>query len=131
MTKKIRQRPKTVTGGERKTGSEYMEYVNEEIAYGKWTEEENFIFLQHVMLKPELLTENNSDVVLNELTRNFNANLLQAEEVFRNGHANSNKKQAVGISSIRRTTSTIFSPIAPVRQQKRRKVGHFRRFSHL
>ena len=45
-------------------------------------------FLQHVMVKPELLTENNSDVVLDELTRNFNANLLQVEEVFKNGHAN-------------------------------------------
>ena len=58
-------------------------------------EEENFIFLQHVMLKPELLTENNSDVVLDELTRNFNANLLQAEEVFRNGHANPKTKTQI------------------------------------
>ena len=40
-----------------------------DFAYGKWTEKENFIFLQHVMLEPELLTENNSAVVLDELTR--------------------------------------------------------------
>ena len=86
------------------------------------------------MLEPELLTENNSAVVLDELTRNFNANLLQAEKVFRNGHANPKtktqiknklqnikKKQGVGISSIRPTTSTIFGPIAPVRQQKRKE----------
>ena len=63
-----------------------------DFAYGKWTEKENFIFLQHVMLEPELLTENNSAVVLDELTRNFNANLLQAEKVFRNGHANPKTK---------------------------------------
>ena len=52
---------------------------NENVTHGKWTDEENFIFLQYIEMHPNVLIENNSDMsmTVTELTQNFNSTLMQ------------------------------------------------------
>ena len=82
--KRIRQRAKTDTGGERKDGSSYMKEHNENITHGRWTDEENFIFLQHVVLSPDLLTNDLNDITLQELPEAFNASIQDVGTVLKN-----------------------------------------------
>jgi hypothetical protein len=72
--------------GERKDGLSFKKTKNEGISYGKWTDEENFLFLQHVVLTPDLLEKDVCDVILEKLTETFNASVQEAENVLGNGN---------------------------------------------
>lgn len=88
LGKKTRRRAKINMGGERKDGLSFMRTKNEDITYGKWTDEENFLFLQHVALTPDLLAKDVCDVTPEKLTKTFNASVQEAENVLGNGNAN-------------------------------------------
>ena len=51
---------------------------DESVSGGKWTDEENVIFLQHVMDKPEVVEGNCSKQLITELTSSYNESARQA-----------------------------------------------------
>ena len=60
-------------------GVSYLMSKNENVTHRKWTDEENFIFLQYIEMHPNVLIENNSDmsVTVTEFTQNFNSTLMK------------------------------------------------------
>ena len=74
-----RRRAESDLKGERMDGVSYLMSKNENVTHGKWTDEENFIFLQYIEMHPNVLIENNSDmsVTVTEFTQNFNSTLMQ------------------------------------------------------
>ena len=80
LIERNRQRAPSDLDGERKDGTSYLLSKNEEVAHGKWTDEENFIFLQYITTHPSVFEENNSiEMAMNveELTRNINSTMME------------------------------------------------------
>ena len=74
-----RQRADSDLKGERLDGSSYLVSKNEHVTHGKWTDEENFVFLQHIDMYLNVLVEYNShtSMTVAEFTKKFNSTLTQ------------------------------------------------------
>ena len=124
LGQKKRRRAGTEMSGERKDGSTYLKSENEEVTYGKWTDEENFVFLQHIVINPDILTADDHQSVVGPLTETFNASLIYANSVFEHFHVNAKtekqiKKKLEGIRKQKELAyrSAIYLPIARVNAQ--------------
>ena len=99
--------------GERRDGAEYMNSEKEEVSYGKWTDEENFLFMQHVVANPETLNADTDNQKLHDLTKNFNASILESGRVFENfnAHPKTEKQVKNKLSRIRRVQELAYRTI--------------------
>ena len=90
-----------------------MNSEKEEVSYGKWTDEENFLFMQHVVTHPETLNADTDNKKLHNLTKNFNASILESGRVFENfnGHPETKKQVNYKLSRIRRVKELAYRTI--------------------
>ena len=110
---KTRRRARTDMSGERRDGAEYMNSEKEEVSYGKWTDEENFLFMQHVVTNPETLNADTDNQKLHDLTKNFNASIRESGRVFENfnAHPKTEKQVKNKLSRIRRVKELAYRTI--------------------
>ena len=90
---KNRKRNASQLGGERKSGVKFLLEHDETLVGGKWTEEENFVLMEHVRETPEILTSNTSCESINHLVNKYNNSATEAAKFGLNHVRQKEKKQ--------------------------------------